>query len=72
MLFGFTEEQLDARNASFTAKEIAQQPDMWLKIVDLVNQQRNELKFFLKRVTEQEKFDVLMVGAGTSDYVAEA
>lgn len=72
MLFGFTEEQLDARNASFTAKEIAQQPDMWLKIVDLVNQQRNELKFFLKRVTEQEKFDVLMVGAGTSDYVGRS
>lgn len=72
MLFGFTDEQLDTRNAAFTSKEIAQQPDMWLKTVDLVNRKRNEIKNFLKRVTEQKNFDVLMVGAGTSDYVGRS
>ncbi len=69
MLFGYTDEQLDIQRAAFTAKEIAQQPDMWLKTVELLHEQRDALKAFVRQVTDRENFDVIMVGAGTSNYV---
>lgn len=72
MLFGFTEQQLETRKAQFTACEIAQQPETWLKTLELVKAQKDELNAFIGQVTGNSAFDVIMVGAGTSDYVGKS
>lgn len=72
MLFGFTETELADLGATYTAKEIAQQPDMWLKTLEIVDGQRVGLRKFIAQVTSQKSFDILMVGAGTSNYVGES
>ena len=72
MLFGFTETELADRGAAYTAKEIAQQPNMWLKTLKIVDSQCAGLREFIGQVTNQKSFDILMVGAGTSNYVGES
>jgi len=72
MIFGYTEEELRARQAIFTAEEIAQQPDVWLKTTQQVREQRGPLSRFIRQTTEEKEFDVILTGAGTSEYVGRS
>lgn len=72
MTFGFTDNELQSLGAIFTAKEIAQQPDIWLKTLDILEPQLEPLQRFIRQITFRERFDILMVGAGTSCYVGES
>ena len=71
MLFGFTETELADLGATYTAKEIAQQPDMWLKTLEIVDGQRVGLRKFIAQVTSQKSFDILMVDVCPSTYVGK-
>ena len=69
MLFGYEKEQLEAIGAIHTASEIAQQPDMWKKTLKLVGGQAGKIRAFIGKVTSSPDYDVVFVGAGTSEYV---
>ena len=59
---------LEAKGAVHTAREIAQQPDLWQKIWHVVNDQRTGLhKFLGTALTDSRR--VILTGAGTSAFI---
>ena len=71
-IFGYTEEDLQNKNAIFTATEIHQQPDTWEKTVKQSASMKDEIKAFISKVTSQPDYDIIMTGAGTSEFVGNA
>lgn len=60
--------QLKNQGGLFTAKEIAGQPDLWLKLIDLFKVKENEIITFLN-VCLPLCNRIVLTGAGTSAYV---
>ncbi len=54
-----------------TLKEIKQQPDLWLKVFQLVNEQKENLNEFLKDVILNNESEVIFTGAGSSFFIGE-
>ena len=69
MIFGYKDEELNKKNAIFTAEEIAQQPEVWEKTIKQVKSLSKQLSRFVEDVTSEGDFDVILTGAGTSEYV---
>ena len=69
MIFGYTEDNLSKSKAIFTASEIAQQPETWQKTLKQISDIRVPLSKFISNVTSQNQYDVILTGAGTSEYV---
>jgi len=67
----YNERELHHKGAVFTAKEIAGQPALWLKIFDLISQQSKNLQEFLEKVFQEENTQVILTGAGTSAFIGE-
>ena len=72
MIFNFTKEQLEGSSATFTATEIHQQPATWEKTIQQIKDHKEELKAFISQVTGQEDYDIILAGAGTSEFVGNA
>ena len=72
MIFGYKEEDLREKNAIFTAEEIAQQPEVWQKTIEQVRGVRKSLSRLVEDVTSDGDFDIILTGAGTSEYVGRA
>jgi len=66
------EAQLDG--ALYTAREIFQQPQLWDKVLDLLDKQAGDADEFLKRAGMSGRGDatVLLCGAGSSDFVGKS
>ncbi|MCW8124974.1 SIS domain-containing protein [Microbulbifer halophilus] len=64
-------EQLRERNGYWTAREIAQQPQTWRRVADLVDNQRADLEAWLAPLLAQPRLRIVLTGAGTSAYVGE-
>ena len=66
----------EARGLTFTPREIAQQPATWRKTAQLFETERERLVGFLERagVTGplEQRPTVMLIGAGTSDYIGES
>ena len=65
---GLTAGQIHAAGASWTAREIAQQPQMWPEIVRLVTTDA-ALASFLAPLLEDPQLRVVLTGAGTSSFI---
>ncbi len=72
MILGRTAPQWAAQKAGFTAEEIARQPAVWKKTAAQLVSIRPALEAFLANVTAKPDFDVILTGAGTSEYVGKA
>ncbi len=72
MIFGKTIEQWKETGASHTAAEIAHQPATWRKTLNIMRENRAALAAFLSQVTDNEEYDIVFTGAGTSEYVGNA
>lgn len=68
---GYSKEDLEALTAIFTATEICQQPETWLKTVHQVQKESLDLAAFLTEVMEDD-FEVIMTGGGTSEFVGNS
>jgi len=57
-----------------TAREIAQQPAVWAKVLDLVESRAAEITRFLAEsgATGPQEATILLTGAGSSDYIGRA
>jgi tagatose-6-phosphate ketose/aldose isomerase len=67
---GLTAAQIGAGGATFTAREIAQQPALWAEVARLVGEDR-PLAAFLAPLLGNPATRVVLTGAGTSAYIGE-
>lgn len=70
MMFGYEKKQLEDLNALFTASEIMQQPEFWGRTYEMIAQQENKIRSFVKKhVTKETR--IVFTGAGSSDYIGD-
>ena len=72
MLFNKTEEAWKELNGFWTAKEILQQPETWKKTIAQIKNEKVAIKAFIERTTKNEDFDIILTGAGTSEFVGNS
>lgn len=71
-MFNFEETFLKEKNAYWTVKEIYQQPTTWRKTINQLRNEKEAIQKFIDQVITQEDFDVILTGAGTSEFVGNA
>jgi tagatose-6-phosphate ketose/aldose isomerase len=65
------ESELQALGALFTAREIAQQPEMLRKTHERLAANKDALERFLRPLLERAELRVILTGAGTSAFIGE-
>lgn len=70
-LLHFDAADLDRRGAAHTAREIAQQPDVWKTVHALVQSQRAALDDFLEPLLSKPDLRVVLTGAGSSAFIGQ-
>lgn len=68
-IFDINETQMGETKSTYTLTEIYQQPTTWKKTCQQVVSMKDELKAFIDQVITQDDFDVILTGAGTSEFV---
>jgi tagatose-6-phosphate ketose/aldose isomerase len=68
---GFAAAELESRGAGWTAREISQQPDVWLAVGRLAAHERARLESFLQPLVANPYLRVVLTGAGTSAYIGD-
>jgi len=71
-IYGINEDLLRTNKAIFTASEINQQPSTWLKTFKQIASMQANLKAYISKITTQDDFDIILTGAGTSEFVGNA
>lgn len=71
-IFNITEEKMKETSSTFTLTEIYQQPATWEKTCKQIKENKDELKKFIDQVITCDDFDVILTGAGTSEFVGNA
>lgn len=71
-IFGVAQEKMQERSAVFTLTEIYQQPATWEKTCRQSAEHKDEIQKFIDQVITCEDFDVILTGAGTSEFVGNA
>lgn len=69
---GIPREHLIERGANATAREICQQPATWRQTYRIVSEQAGDLYDFMQQILAKPDFDVVLTGAGTSEFVGNA
>ncbi len=72
MIFNYKKENLEQLKAYFTASEIFQQPSTWKKTFDQIKKEKDNIQKFINQVIKEEDYDVILTGAGTSEFVGNA
>ena len=68
---GLSASDLESRGAAWTAREIAQQPEVWAAVGNLVRRERATLDGFIGPLVARPDLRVILTGAGTSAYIGE-
>lgn len=71
-IFDITEEKMQETTSTFTLTEIYQQPATWEKTCAQIEANKDEIQKFIDQVITCEDFDVILTGAGTSEFVGNA
>lgn len=71
-VFGIGEDKMKETSSVFTLSEIYQQPATWEKTCSQIAEHKDELKKFIDQVITCDDFDVVLTGAGTSEFVGNA
>ncbi len=71
-IFKFSEQKMQETSSVFTLNEIYQQPSTWRKTCAQIAACRDELQAFLNQVLLADDFDVVLTGAGTSEFVGNS
>jgi tagatose-6-phosphate ketose/aldose isomerase len=66
---GRTLAELEARGGAWTAREIAQQPEVWRQVAALVAHDREGLERLLRPLLADPSLRVVLTGAGTSAFI---
>lgn len=68
-IFGITKEEMKETSSTFTVTEINQQPATWKKTCQQIKECKDELQAFINQVITCEDYDIVLTGAGTSEFV---
>lgn len=68
-IFNITKEVMKDTSSTFTMTEIYQQPATWKKTCQQVKEYKTELQTFINQVITCDDYDVVLTGAGTSEFV---
>lgn len=71
-IFGITPEKMAETSSTFTVSEIYQQPATWEKTFRQIAEHKDEIQKFIDQVITCDDFDVVLTGAGTSEFVGNA
>ena len=71
-IFNYTEEQMKENFSTFTITEIYQQPATWRKTCAQLAACKDELQKFVDQVVKAPDFDIVLTGAGTSEFVGNS
>ncbi len=71
-IFNITGDKMKETSSTFTLTEIYQQPATWEKTCSQIREHKDELKKFIDQVVTRDDFDVILTGAGTSEFVGNA
>ena len=71
-IFGITPEKMAETSSTFTVSEIYQQPATWEKTCRQIAEHKDEIQKFIDQVSTCDDFDVVLTGAGTSEFVGNA
>lgn len=71
-IFNITEAKMQETSSTFTLTEINQQPAIWRKTCAQIAACRDELQAFIDQVVKAEDFDIVLTGAGTSEFVGNS
>jgi len=71
-MLGFTRNELETKKGIFTVEEILQQPDTWKKTICQLQAEAKPLRDFIYSVTSQADYEIILTGAGTSEYVGNS
>ena len=71
-IFGITEEKMKETSSTWTVNEIYQQPATWEKTCRQIMEHKDEIQKFIDQVITKGDFDVILTGAGTSEFVGNA
>lgn len=72
MFLTISDEMLHKANAYNTAKEITQQPSTWRKTFKLIQSKKELIQNFFNQIGEMGTFDIVLMGAGTSEYIGNS
>lgn len=72
MIFGKDENTWKDLSAYWTSKEIHQQPATWLKTLEQVKREKDAIGALVSKVTSNDDYDIILTGAGTSEFVGNA
>ncbi len=67
-------EQVDWKqlNGFWTASEIRQQPETWNKTIAQIAKEKKAIMDFIARITNCADYDIILTGAGTSEFVGNS
>ena len=71
-IFNVTDEKMKETSSTFTLTEIHQQPSTWRKTCAQIKACKDELQKFIDQVVKQGDFDIVLTGAGTSEFVGNS
>ncbi|MGN6423540.1 MAG: SIS domain-containing protein [Asticcacaulis sp.] len=69
---GYDEAWLSAHGAFWTAREIAQQPDMLRRTHDLLHARQAEIDAFVAPLVARPDLRIILTGAGTSAFIGDS
>lgn len=72
MIFGKDNATWESLKGIFTATEINQQPATWEKTIKQIETEKEDIKAFINNVVKHEDYDIILTGAGTSEFVGNA
>jgi len=67
----YEENELKKLNGLTTAKEITQQPKLWLETLDIIEKNKDRIMNFFKALKDDEIERIIFTGAGTSAFIGE-
>lgn len=71
-IFNINESQMKDTKSTFTLNEIFQQPKTWIKTLEQIKANKISIQAFINNVITKEDYDVILTGAGTSEFVGNA
>lgn len=71
-IFNISDEKMKETSSVFTLSEIYQQPATWKKTCAQIAACKDELQAFIDNVVKAEDFDIVLTGAGTSEFVGNS
>lgn len=69
--WGLSDDELKAKGAEYTAKEMCQQPDAWEETIAILQKNSEKINDFIKPLLARKDVRIVFTGAGTSAYAGD-